>query len=149
MADESLHGPVSAFDLAKVAGVDVFAVQTEQSGGLYAAQRVAAIADAAGIQLYGGTMLEGAVGTIAAAHVFATFATLQWGTELFGPSLLSEEILAQLLAYSDFHLTVPDKPGLGITLDEDRVQFFRRDRATRTVSLMRISYAVFCLTKKT
>src|SRR3546814_4714335 len=48
MADESLHGPVSAFELAKVAGVDVFAVKTEQSGGLYAAQRVAAIADAAG-----------------------------------------------------------------------------------------------------
>src|SRR3546814_3696292 len=31
MADESLHGPVSAFDLAKVAGVDVFAVKTERS----------------------------------------------------------------------------------------------------------------------
>lgn len=136
MADESLHGPVSAFELAKVAGADVFAVKTEQSGGLYAAQRVAAIADAAGIELYGGTMLEGAVGTIAAAHVFATFANLQWGTELFGPLLLTEEILAEPLDYSDFHLTVPDKPGLGITLDEDRVQFFRRDRATRTVSLV-------------
>src|SRR3546814_20818333 len=64
MADESLHGPVSAFDLAKVAGVDVFAVKTEQSGGLYAAQRAAALADAAGLELYGGTMLEGAVGHI-------------------------------------------------------------------------------------
>ena len=33
-----------------------------QSGGLFAAGKVAAIADAAGIGLYGGTMLEGAVG---------------------------------------------------------------------------------------
>src|SRR3546814_14391127 len=94
MADESLHGPVSAFDLAKVAGVDVFAVKTEQSCGLYAAQRVAAIADAAGSELYGGTMLDGAVGTVAAAHEFATFANLQGGTELFGPLMLTEEILA-------------------------------------------------------
>jgi hypothetical protein len=52
---------------------------------------VAAIGDAAGIELYGGTMLEGAIGTIASAHAFATFRELQWGTELFGPLLLTEK----------------------------------------------------------
>ncbi|MGI0704621.1 muconate/chloromuconate family cycloisomerase [Pseudomonas aeruginosa] len=128
MADESLTGPTSAFALARVAGADVFAVKTEQSGGLRAAQQVAAIADAAGIELYGGTMLEGAIGTIASAHAFATFRDLQWGTELFGPLLLTEEILAQPLQYRDFQLAVPTGPGLGIALDEERVQFFRRDR---------------------
>lgn len=134
MADESLTGPVSAFALARVAGADVFAVKTEQSGGLRAAQQVAAIADAAGIELYGGTMLEGAVGTIAAAHAFATFRNLQWGTELFGPLLLTEEILAEPLQYQDFELTVPSAPGLGLRLDEDRVQFFRRDKQQLNVS---------------
>jgi muconate cycloisomerase len=133
MADESLVGPESAFALARVAGANVFAVKTEQSGGLQAAQRVAAIADAAHIDLYGGTMLEGAVGTIASAHIFATFRELQWGTELFGPLLLTEEILAQPLEYKDFHLSVPALPGLGIALDEDRVQHFRRDRKRTTV----------------
>ncbi|MGL1409764.1 muconate cycloisomerase, partial [Vibrio parahaemolyticus] len=49
----------------------VFAIKIEQSGGLRAAQQVAAIGDAAGIELYGGTMLEGAIGTIASAHAFA------------------------------------------------------------------------------
>jgi len=135
MADESLHGPESAFEMARVHGADVFAVKVEQSGGLFAAQRVAAIADAAGIELYGGTMLEGAFSTVASAHVFSTFTKLQWGTELFGPLLLTEEILTQPLDYSDFHLTVPDAPGLGITLDEDRVRFFRRDGLHRTISV--------------
>jgi len=128
MADESLTGPATAFALARAAGADVFAIKTEQSGGLQAAQQVAAIADAAQIELYGGTMLEGAVGTIASAHAFATFRDLQWGTELFGPLLLTEEILAQPLDYSDFHLTIPKTAGLGIQLDEDRVRHFRRDR---------------------
>ncbi|MCP3656828.1 MAG: muconate cycloisomerase [Herbaspirillum sp.] len=132
MADESLTGPTSAFALARQAGADVFAIKIEQSGGLRAAQQVAAIADAAGIELYGGTMLEGAVGTIASAHVFATFRNLQWGTELFGPLLLTEEILAQPLQYRDFELAVPTGPGLGIALDEDRIQFFRRDRTQGT-----------------
>lgn len=126
MADEVLQGPESAFAIAKESGSDVFAVKIEQSGGLYAAQRVAAIADAAGIDLYGGTMLEGAVSTIASAHLFASFANLQWGTELFGPLLITEEILTQPLEYSDFELTVPTGPGLGITLNDAQVQRFTR-----------------------
>jgi muconate cycloisomerase len=134
MADESLMGPGTAFALARAAGADVFAIKTEQSGGLQAAQHVAAIADAAQIELYGGTMLEGAVGTIASAHAFATFRELQWGTELFGPLLLTEEILAEPLDYSDFHLTLPTTPGLGIQLDEDRVLHFRRDRPRTSIA---------------
>ncbi|WP_179402203.1 muconate/chloromuconate family cycloisomerase [Burkholderia guangdongensis] len=127
MADEILQGPESAFEIAKNEGADVFAIKIEQSGGLFAAQRVAAIADAAGIELYGGTMLEGAVCTIASAHLFASFANLQWGTELFGPLLITEEILTTPLDYSDFELTVPNGPGLGIELDEDKVRRFTRD----------------------
>ncbi|MEK1888905.1 MAG: muconate/chloromuconate family cycloisomerase [Phyllobacterium sp.] len=137
MADEALQGPESAFELARIHGVDVFAVKIEQSGGLFNAQRVAAIADAAGIELYGGTMLEGAFGTVASAQVFSTFANLKWGTELFGPLLLTEEILATSLDYSDFELTVPDGPGLGIELDEDRAAFFVRDGLRKTISVAR------------
>ena len=114
MADESLTRPGMRLRDRKVHGADVFAVKVEQSGGLFNALRVAAIADAAGIELYGGTMLEGAVGTIVSAHAFSTFANLQWGTELFGPLLLTEEILVEPLDYSDFELTIPDGPGLGI-----------------------------------
>ena len=136
MADEALHGPDDAFDLASQAAADVFAVKIAQSGGLQAAGRVGAIADAAGIGLYGGTMLEAGIGTIASAHLFATFPHLAWGTELFGPLLLTEEILTEPLGYGDFALKVPDRPGLGVELDPDRIDFFRRDRAgTRTHSL--------------
>lgn len=137
MADESLTGPESAFEIARVQGADVYAVKLEQSGGAFNALRVAAIADAAGIGLYGGTMLEGAVGTVISAHTFSTFANLQWGTELFGPLLLTEEILTEPLDYSDFELTVPAGPGLGLSLDEDRVAFFARDGLRKTISLPR------------
>ena len=61
MADESLTGPASAFALARDCAADVFAIKIEQSGGLRAGLQVAAIAEAAGIELYGGTMLEGAI----------------------------------------------------------------------------------------
>jgi muconate cycloisomerase len=136
MADEALRGPEDAYDLAVRGAAGVFSVKIAQSGGLFAAKQVQAIADAAGVALYGGTMLEAAVGTIASAQVFATFPELLFGTELFGPLLLTEEILSKPLAYGEFGLVVPDAPGLGITLDEDRVGFFRRDRTGRsTISI--------------
>lgn len=135
MADESLTGPASAMDFARAAAADVFAVKIEQSGGLDAARAVAQIGDAACIGLYGGTMLEGAIGTIASAHAFATFPALKWGTELFGPLLLMEEILERPLTYADFSLEVPAGPGLGIALDEDRVEHFRRDRTATQFAL--------------
>lgn len=136
MADEALHGPREAFAIASTAGARVFAVKIAQSGGLFPAHDVASIASAAGIGLYGGTMLEAGVGTAASAHLFATFPTLAWGTELFGPLLLTEEILAEPLDYADFSLGVPVGPGLGITLDEDKIAHFRRDRTAPTLHVV-------------
>ena len=75
-------------------------------------------------------MLEAGVGTAASAQLFATFPRLDWGTELFGPLLLTEEILAEPLRYEDFSLVVPEGPGLGVALDEDKVARFRRDRTS-------------------
>jgi muconate cycloisomerase len=134
MADESLQGPEAAFALARADAADVFAVKIAQSGGLYAASRVAAIAGAASIGLYGGTMLEGTIGTAASAQLFSTFPKLAWGTELFGPLLMTEEIMSEPLRYRDFELVVPTGPGLGVALDEERVRFFQRDGGRRSVS---------------
>lgn len=136
MADEALNGPETAFVLAAQGAADVFALKIEQSGGLLAAAKVAAIAEAAGIGLYGGTMLEAGVGTAASAHLFSTLGRLEWGTELFGPLLLTEEILETPLDYSDFGLTVPTGPGLGITLSERQLNRFRRDRAERSLHVV-------------
>lgn len=127
MADEALHGPADAFALASMRAADVFAVKIAQSGGLAGAAHVAAIATAANIDLYGGTMLEGAVGTIASAQLFSTFSELKWGTELFGPLLLTEEILAEPLRYENFSLELPQGPGLGIALDWSKIDRLRRD----------------------
>jgi muconate cycloisomerase len=136
MADEALQGPETAFQVAQAEAADVFALKILQSGGLFAAARVAAIAEAAGIGLYGGTMLEGGVSTAASAHLFSTFAKLEWGTELFGPLLLTEEILEEPLDYSEFSLAVPTGPGLGIALDESQLARFRRDRPERSLHVL-------------
>ncbi|WP_218036694.1 muconate/chloromuconate family cycloisomerase [Sphingobium sp. EM0848] len=132
MADEALYGPDTAFAYASASAADVFAVKIAQAGGLGPAKALAGIAEAAGVALYGGTMLEGGVGTVASAQLFATFNDLAFGTELFGPLLLTEEVLTEPLDYSDYSLTVPTGPGLGVALNPNAVAGFRRDRATAT-----------------
>lgn len=129
MADEELQGPTDALAVAAAGAADVFAVKIGQSGGLRRAAEVVAIGEAAGIGLYGGTMLEAGVSTAAALHLFATVDRLDWGTELFGPLLLKEEILAEPIVYRDFCVHLPAGPGLGVELDDAKVDFYRRDRA--------------------
>lgn len=126
MADESLMGPSSAYRLAKSNAASVFAVKVAQSGGLLEGRDVATIAQLAGIDLYGGTMLEGAVGTMASAQLFSTFENLKFGTELFGPLLLTQEILSTPLRYENFELHLPNTPGLGIEIDENKIDQLRR-----------------------
>lgn len=138
MADELIQGPRSAMRLAAEQCADVFAVKIEQAGGLRAAQEIAAIAHASGIGLYGGTMLEGAISTIASAHVFSTFEHLQWGTELFGPLLITEEILQEPLRYEDFSLVLPETPGLGVKLDREKIRYYTRG-TNKTLSVASIS----------
>ena len=126
MADESLCGPQSAYQIARNNGASVFAVKIAQSGGLIEGCEVGKIAKLAGIDLYGGTMLEGPVGTIASAHVFSTFESLAFGTELFGPLLLTEDILKTPLQYQNYELVLPKVAGLGIEMDLDKIDNLRR-----------------------
>ncbi|TSH74798.1 muconate cycloisomerase [Acinetobacter sp. RF15A] len=126
MADESLMGPQSAYQIATQNGASVFAVKIAQSGGLIEGCEVGTIAQLAGIDLYGGTMLEGPVGTIASAHVFSTFKNLAYATELFGPLLLTEDILKTPLNYQNFELQLSKGPGLGIELDDNKIDNLRR-----------------------
>ena len=129
MADEAVCGPEDAMELARLGAADVFALKIAKSGGIFGMLRTAAVGDAAGIALYGGTMLEGSVGTIAAAHGFCTLPQLAWGTELFGPLLLKDDIVVERPTYRDFSLHLPEGPGLGLALDEDKLAHYRRDRA--------------------
>lgn len=129
MADEILNGPEDALVVAANHCADVFAVKVAQSGGLKRGAEVIAIGQAAGLGLYGGTMLETGLGTSAALQLFATVDRLEWGTELFGPLLLTDEILTNPIVYTDFNVEVPQGHGIGAELDMDKVNFYSRDRS--------------------
>jgi muconate cycloisomerase len=141
MADEVVQDPQNAFQLAADHCADVFAVKINQAGGLKAACLIGQMAHLAGVELYGGTMLEGPIGTAASAHVFSTYPSLRFDTELFGPLLLTEDILAQPLDYQNFGLNVPTGAGLGIEVDSDKVYHYSKQAAALLTTSSSLDYA--------
>lgn len=135
MADEAVHDAIDASELARDGAADVFALKVSQAGGLWPTLRACAVADAAGVGVYGGTLLEGSVGSVAAAHVFAACPQLAWGTELFGPLLLTDDIVVERSVYRDFALEVPQQPGLGVQIDPDKLAYYRRDRQRTSLGM--------------
>lgn len=126
MADEAAATVEDAFKLAKIHAASVFALKISKSGGLTNIAKQAAIAQGAGISLYGGTMLEGTIGTLASAHIFATLPNLDWGTELFGPLLLTDDIVKNPIEFKNNSLVMPEGVGLGIELDLNKIEKYKR-----------------------
>lgn len=126
MADESLNDASDAFRLARIRAADAFAVKIAKSGGLFNVLKTAAVAEAADIALYGGTMLEGTIGTMASAQAFSTLKNMSWGTELFGPLLLTDDIVKTGITYENYTLKISEKPGLGLELDLDKLEKYKR-----------------------
>lgn len=126
MADESLRTAADALRLVAGHAVDMLAVKIGKSGGISAVQRIASIADAAGVGCYGGTAIETSLGTAASAHLFCATAAVRCGTELFGPLLLADDIATDPVTYAAGDLLLTPGPGFGITVDGDKVEKYRR-----------------------
>ncbi|MEY2916905.1 MAG: hypothetical protein RIS73_619 [Bacteroidota bacterium] len=126
MADESQADLSDAYKLAKIRACDVFALKIGKAGGLYNVLKVATIAEAADISLYGGTLLEGTIGSVASAHAFSTLRKMSWGTELFGPLLLTDDIVKTKIEYSNGCMQLPQGVGLGLELDLEKLEYYKR-----------------------
>ncbi|GKQ49621.1 muconate/chloromuconate family cycloisomerase [Bradyrhizobium sp. Ce-3] len=116
-------------EIARVATMgcgSVYSLKLVKSGGLFEIKRAAAVAGAHGLELYGGCLLESSIGAAAHLAAFATLPKLEWGTEHFGPRILVEDLVVNPIRFDEFEICVPDGPGLGVEVDEDRIRAFAR-----------------------
>ena len=128
MADESCYTLQDAMALARAAAADILSVYVGKGGGIGPARKIAGVAEAAGLTCTVGSNLEMGVASAAMAHL-AT-ATTGIGAEEFpcdilGPLAYEEDLLAEPIDVRDGAVRAPDKPGLGVELDEAKLARYR------------------------
>lgn len=117
------EGSFTASDLARttmLGGIDAVVVKVCKSGGLRQAQQSVAVAQAHGIEVLASGLTDCGIGFAAALHLFSGV-DLALPAELNGPELLAE-LYVDGLEFTDGCAVVPDRPGLGIDVDEDRLR---------------------------
>ena len=125
MADESVWTPDDALACIRARAVDVFNVYVSEAGGLGPAARIFAIADAARLPCIVGSMPELGIGTAAQAHLAFAMRNLGYASDVNGFIYQSDDIIVEKLRIEDGYLYPPVGPGLGVTLDPDKVEKYR------------------------
>ncbi len=126
LADECVFDAHDMLAVAAAGAADAVSLKLVKHGGLLGVKRVAAVADAGGVGLYGGCLLESSIGAAAHLQVFATLRELAWGCEHFGPQILTGDLVEEPLRFADFDVHLPAKPGIGVTLDAAKLRHYAR-----------------------
>ena len=131
MADESVFSATDALAIASQRVADIIAIKVMKSGGMLGGKKVAAIAQAAGIPCYGGSGSETGVAHLAGTHLVAATPNISLGCEFYQAAYyLKEDTLATPFPVVDGKVQVPTTPGLGIDVDEDRLEKYTVERLT-------------------
>ena len=106
---------------------DVYVVGFHETGGILGLKKAAAMLQAANLPLNRhGIMGETGISTLAALQVLATIPNITDGNQVMHHLLAEDIVVDGLLTFNKGRILVPEKPGLGIELDRDRVEKFAR-----------------------
>ena len=119
-ADEACTTLRSALDLIDADACDVLVVYPSEAGGLTRACQIAAVAAAAGKWCVIGSWAELGVATMANVHVAAACSNFPFASDTHY-QLQTDDVLTSAVEIERGGITVPHEPGLGVTLDADRI----------------------------
>lgn len=120
--DEPVTGPVALYELLSGGCLSALALKVTRTGGLLPSRRCADLAEAAGLLLVSSGLTDAGIGFAANVQLAAAYGVSR-PCALNGPQFLTEDILAKRLPQDGDIVRVPDRPGLGVEVEEDRVRW--------------------------
>ena len=128
IADESVYTLDDAKILARAEAADVFSIYVGKAGGIGPALAIAEFAESVGIKCTIGSNLELGVGSAAMIHLALSAPSIDAETypcDIIGPLFYEDDVLTEPLPIGGGSARVHDRPGLGVELDEEKVEKYR------------------------
>lgn len=139
IVDEGCWSPQDASQIVNRGAADVLSIYFTKAGGLWRSMQIGAIAQAAGLPVNVNGSLEGGIGNASNLHLAAalegevlpgviTVNTLEGREQTkVGGVFYTDDIITEPFEYADGALKVPNKPGLGVELDPEKLDRYRID----------------------
>jgi muconate cycloisomerase len=124
MADESIFTAQDALACIKKGAADIITVYPGKHGGILNTVAIVEMAEAAGVHCAIGSNLEWDVASAAMAHVAVALPNIaieRYASDIMGPFFHIQHALETPLQCSAGGITVPDGPGLGLTIDPEKL----------------------------
>lgn len=125
MADESVLDHTSLIRIIQANAADIVKVKVMKQGGMLNTRRMIATAEAAGVRCVLGHGFGLGINTMAEIMVAATARNVIDGLECVGPLKTADDIVTEKLDLGAGALGLPSGPGLGVTLDEAKLDRYR------------------------
>lgn len=137
IVDEGCWSAQDALEIVRHGGADLLSIYFTKSGGMFRSMQIGTVAQAAGLPVNVNGSLEGGVGNAANLHLVAALEGEVWPAIITVNTLAGREqtkvagvfytddIITEPFEYSNGSLKIPDKPGLGIELDPNKIRKYR------------------------
>jgi len=137
MADESAWTPHDALQIAEQRAVQIISIYTTKPGGLFKALKVSAVCEAAGIICNVNGSVELGVGNLANLHLAAAAPAVSLSSVIpvsmpaesqdgrIGGIYYADDLLEEAMEFIDGGIKVPTRPGMGIAVDENKIEKYR------------------------
>ena len=129
LADESIATDHDLLGVIRKRAARAFQTKAAKNGGIWYTRKLWQLGDAAGMRICPGNHPSASIATASVAHLAAAWpGPLLEGPFAFGVTVLTDDIVTEPIRVEGNHAWVPDGPGLGMTLDEDKIKKLRLDR---------------------
>ena len=125
MADESITDYASLIAVIRADCADIVKLKVMKQGGFLTCRRMLETAAAAGMTVVIGHGFGLGVNTVAEIMLASTSPVVIPGLECVGPLKTSDDIVTHKLDISSGEIALPEGPGLGVILDEEKVRRYQ------------------------
>jgi muconate cycloisomerase len=128
IADESCYTLGDARALFQAGAADALSIYVGKAGGIGPAREIARFAGSVGLSCTIGSNLELGIGSAAMTHLALASSGVTaetYACDIIGPLFYEDDILGEPLPIKGGEARVHELPGLGVELDEEKVEMYR------------------------